>query len=233
MKPTISITLAREIAGRLCKARGVDLFEPDHWLWVPFAWIVSVCWSVIGVHVTSDEVRRSWSVTVPGAPSKALDLLELIPPVYGVRIGSILHGFCRALTRPAIFLSQSTFIDGGELLRTLAHELVHADKVQRDGALGSLTYLVPEARAAGHEEPAYTQSVAGGVWWCGVDVEVAVQEARASLGRYGLDAPAEVLANRQLDSTAASLRARAPIAGPALEIVSALRAAGITLPDAP
>lgn len=233
----VPLPLARRIASDLANRHDVTLLFPDTFpdslvsdALVP---IVTLAYHAGGnTRITKAQVDQSVSFTLPGVPGVALDLLSLIPPVYGIPVGTVLRGACASLKRTVIRLSPDACTAGGELLTTLCHELAHAAGIERNGIAGTLAYVVPEGRA-GAEGPAYGQTLAGMVYLSGADVRTAVTQIKAIIGGYAMDAAAETLTGLMVDQTAASIEAGAAIGGPWAEIAEALRAGGVDVSGVP
>ena len=193
--------LALRIARRVCARDGVALYLPGD---LPREAVVALVYAAHKVRdtgVTFEHVRESVTVTLPGAPSEAAELLALIPAV-----GSEIAALCARVGRPAIYLSPDAVADGGRLLAVLWHERGHYGTMRGAGLAWCLAYLLsPEARAAG-EAPCYGAGIAVTAL-LGGDIDAEAARAKASLESYGLDAPALALAHALIDSAAESVRA--------------------------
>ena len=241
MKPIVSLTLAdaREIAVKLCTARGVDLVLPYGAGAIRREVVID---GIALVHLVAPSAgwdrstaMRDVSVTLPGLGKGTTDVLRLIPHVGGVDVGSILAGVFAPLERTSILPAPSVWGDvdaaihgdPAGLLSTIAHELEHVSQLDRSGAaLWSLAYGTVPGLRAWAEAQGYGQSLAGDVLLRGTELGPAVAAVEASLRGYGLDDEALTVAADVLAPVVECLRAGGVPAGPICEVLAALRAMG-------
>jgi len=169
-----------------------------------------------------DHARQNVSVAVPSL-GPARTLLSAIPVVGEV--------FKLLPDRGGIYLAPSALRDAPTLIGTVAHEIGHHRRVARGGLMWCVAYgAAPEARAA-DEAACYGQDVTAQALLGGGDPDALCDACERSLGRYDLDDESALLARAVLGVARRSLRARAPMGGPVVDIIKELEARGVELPE--
>ena len=169
-----------------------------------------------------DHARESVSVAVPSL-GVARSLLGLIPVVGEV--------FKALPERAGIYLAPSALRDPATLVGTVAHEIGHQRRAAAGGLLWCVAYgAAPEARAA-DEAACYGQDVTAQALLGGGDPDALCDACERSLERYDLDEESTVLARGVLGVARRSLRARAPMGGPVVDLIKELEALGVELPE--
>jgi hypothetical protein len=224
--PTIPLDLAWSVADAFAARHGAQVIRPDSWQRKILVPVVAEVYALAGSKLTLADVRERVSITLPGEPGPALDLLKAIPYV-----GGLVYGLCSGLCKTTISPSPAGSATGNLLGCTMAHEGDHAEGIECNGLFSIVGYTIPEGRA-GSEGVAYGQGVAARVWLLGEDPGVAGVEARTSLGFYALDEASEQLADDLVDVAVKTLLGDGPdrpgvVPGTAREIVQMLTAAGV------
>lgn len=221
MTAHITPALARKACELWAAEQSVQLFWPGDPVREAVLYAMAAVHKLSGSGWSLEHARENVSVTLPGAGSPALDLLEQIPYA-----GSFLKLAAARVEHPFICFSPAAARDGVALMATMSHEMGHVGSIRAGGLGWCIAYgLVPEARAAG-EAPCYGAGMAVYHRLGGHPTATLVGLFMKALEGYGLDEDAKKLAHGILLSNAASLDAGADPGGVAAEAVAALTAAG-------
>ncbi len=219
----ISINTALGVVARRAAKYNFGYVLPDDVRRLGVVALVSLAHKVQGTGVTYEHVRDAVTITLPGVPTFAGQLLSRVPVV-----GTELESIARQEGRTTVYLSAFSLLSGEELLATWFHEEGHVGSIVRGGAPYCLSYLlVPELRAAG-EAPCYGASMAILAAF-GRDLDQLVKNAKLSLDGYGLNDPNRSLAFAMVDSAAATIRRTGDFGGIVAELRQELALEGATL----
>lgn len=221
MSAPITPELARKACEQWAAEQNVALFWPGDPVREAVLYTMAAVHKLSGSGWSLDYARQNVSVTLPGAGSPALDLLEMIP-----HAGPLLAAAASKVEHPFICFSPAACATGVGLMATMAHEMGHIGSIRAGGIGWCIAYgLVPEARAAG-ESPCYGASMAVQHRLGGIPTAQLVEHSMRSLEGYGLDDAAKKLAHGILLSNAASLDAGTDPGEVVAEVIAALEAVG-------
>jgi hypothetical protein len=218
----ISTDLALRIIQRRAARFGVGVVLPDDTRRLGVVALVALGHHVQGTGVTYEHVRDGVTLTLPGLPTVAGELLARVPVV-----GAELESIARQEGRTTVYLSPAAMRDGAGLLATWWHEEGHCGAIAAGGLPYCLTYLLaPELRAAG-EAPCYGSGMAVAVA-LGASLDAVVAAAKRSLDHYGLGVEPYALACGMIDDAARSIAA-GDFGGVEAELRAELAAEGVSL----
>jgi hypothetical protein len=196
----ISTQLALRVIARRAAQFNFGYVLPDDVRRLGVVGLVALAHNVQGTGVTYDHIRDAVTITLPGVPTVAGQLLSRVPVV-----GAELESIARQEGRTTVYLSSFSLLSGEELLATWFHEEGHVGSIARGGYPYCLSYLlVPELRAAG-EAPCYGASMAVLAAF-GRNLDDLVRNAKLSLDGYGLPDASRKLAHTMVDSAADTIR---------------------------
>jgi hypothetical protein len=217
----VPLSVALRIVHRRAARFNVGVVLPDDVRRLGVVALVALSHRVQGTSVTYDHVRDGVTLTLPGVPGVAGELLSRVPVV-----GGELESIARQEGRTTVYLAPAVMRDGGTLLGTWWHEEGHVGDIVAGGLPYCLAYLIaPELRAAG-EAPCYGAGMAVAVA-LGADVDEAAEQARASLDHYGLDDKSRALARAIIASAAETIRQTGDFGGVVAELRAELALEGL------
>ena len=220
---TIPMDVAERIVARRMAAAGATIVRSRDPRRLPVVGLVSAANALQGTGLMSDRIESSVTVTLPGLPGFASDVLGMIPVV-----GHFLSAMGRQNGRTSVYFSPSAERDGVTYLATAEHELGHVGSIHRGGIPYCGAYLLASEVRAGGEAPCYGLGMAVRVA-CGAEIEEAEAGALESLLGYGLDAESTILARGLIQSAAETLRSTGDFGGVVEEIRRELELEGVTL----
>lgn len=226
LNPSISKEAGLRVARRLCADAGIELVMPDDPRRFAVCLVLAGAHKIAGTGVSLEHIERNVTVTLPGAPGPALELLRKIP-----LFGDMLADFCvRYLGgKVMIFASPAMLEDGVATIATAMHEIGHGGTIRAGGLPFCLAYLLaPEARA-GTESPCYGASMV--VLHClgGLPLEQVEANALSSLASYGFGREDTILARGLVQGASETIRATGDFGGIMLEVYQALQAEDVYL----
>lgn len=219
----ISTQIALGVIARRAAKFNIGYVLPDDIRRMGVVGLVALSHKVQGTGVTYEHIRDGVTITLPGVPTFAGQLLSRVPLV-----GPELESIARQEGRTTVYLSAFSLLSGEELLATWFHEEGHVGQIARGGYPYCLSYLlVPELRAAG-EAPCYGASMAILAAF-GRDLDQLVKNAKVSLDQYGMGDNSRSLAFAMVDSAAATIRRTGDFGGVVADLRSELAHEGVSL----